>query len=73
MVKNLNIGEIPIHEPGLYELLKEMKKSKKLTFLSESSNREINVFIICVGTPVDCEGKADLHSLKEVLEGGTTL
>ena len=53
IIKKLNMGESPIYEPGLNELIKENYRSKRLFFttnISEAINKSEIIFI-CVGTP----------------------
>ena len=52
-IEKLNLGESPIYEPGLDELIKENSNAKRLFFtsnLSEAVNKS-DVIFICVGTP----------------------
>jgi len=66
-VSKLNNGFSPIYEPGLDELLKENIKTKKLTF-TDDIKKGIdfsNIIFLCVGTPQDDNGKADLSQVEE--------
>jgi len=52
-IKRLNLGQSPIFEPGLDELIKENYRSKRLFFttnISEALNKS-DIIFICVGTP----------------------
>jgi UDPglucose 6-dehydrogenase len=52
-IEKLNLGELPIYEPGLNELIRENSRSKRLFFttsLSEGVNKS-DIIFICVGTP----------------------
>ena len=68
-IKNLTKGHIPFYERGLKDLLIRNLKKNRLHFSSsyiECCNN--NIFIICVGTPSDSDGKANLKSLYSVLD-----
>jgi UDPglucose 6-dehydrogenase len=49
----LNIGKVPIYEPGLEEILKRNHRQKRLIFTSDLKKAVDNsdVIFICVGTP----------------------
>jgi UDPglucose 6-dehydrogenase len=52
-IKKLNLGQSPIFEPGLDEMIKENYRSKRLFFtsnISEALNKS-DIIFICVGTP----------------------
>jgi UDPglucose 6-dehydrogenase len=52
-IKKLNLGQSPIYEPGLDELIKENCRAKRLFFttkISEALNKS-DIIFICVGTP----------------------
>lgn len=66
IVENLAKGRLPIHEPGLSVLFKEVH-SRNLylsTDLSEAS-ADGDLIIVCVGTPVDPRGKPLLKDLTQ--------
>ncbi len=58
----LNKGGIPIHEPGLEDLVVANRKSGRLTFTTdpEEASRHGQVQFIAVGTPPGEDGSADL-------------
>ncbi|MBF0520229.1 MAG: UDP-glucose/GDP-mannose dehydrogenase family protein [Nitrospirae bacterium] len=63
-MKSLRQHEIPFFEPGLYEALKEHKD--KLFFLPDTLSEAIDnskIIFLCVGTPSDKTGLADLSQL----------
>ncbi len=70
-VKLLNEGGIPIYEPGLAELVKRNADSGRLKFSTnyEESIRDAKCVFICVGTPQDEQGAADLKYVRSAAEG----
>ena len=68
-IKNLNNGQIPIHEPGLDIIVKNNVKEGRLTFSSniEKNIQEAKIIFIAVGTPQDEKGIADLTAVKSVV------
>ncbi|WP_456374034.1 nucleotide sugar dehydrogenase [Methanocaldococcus sp.] len=67
-VKALNKGECPLYEEGLEELLKKhVNKNIKFT-TSYEPIKESDVIFLCVGTPQDKEGNADLRYLFSAVE-----
>ena len=61
-IDKLNRGISPIYEPGLDELIQRNVKANRLSF---TGDREVayahgDAIIICVGTPSDDRGRADL-------------
>src|SRR5579863_4713284 len=66
-VERLNRGEVPIHEPGLEALMHRNRDAGRLEFTDDTARAvEHGLFqLICVGTPPDEDGSADLsHVLK---------
>lgn len=70
IIDNLNQGIIPIYEPELAELVIRNKKKNRLKFTTDfaSSVAEATVVFICVGTPPDADGRADLSAVYKVAE-----
>lgn len=67
-LEKLRNGIVPIHEPGLEELIAENTTAGRLTFsnkLSDSLN-ESQVLFIAVGTPPNEDGSADLSHVLAV-------
>ena len=67
-IDKLKHGQIPIHEPGLDDLIKENLKSRRLNFTldaAEGANHGLFQFI-AVGTPPDEDGSADLSHVLSV-------
>jgi UDPglucose 6-dehydrogenase len=67
-IARLNAGEVPIHEPGLDELIGRNRKKGRLTFTTEGAAAvKHGLFqIIAVGTPPDEDGSADLRHVLAV-------
>ncbi len=59
----LRRGESPIYEPGLSEMLTANIKAGRIHFTTDKMEayREAEVIFICVGTPSDEDGSADLQ------------
>ena len=66
----LNRGESPIYEPGLSEMIVRNHKAKRLSFTLDKTEAYTNadVIFICVGTPSDEDGSADLKYVLKVAE-----
>ena len=61
-IENLNKGIIPIYEPGLENMIKRNTANKRLKFSSKLKDviPDVDIIFICVGTPPDEDGSADL-------------
>jgi len=61
-IAKLNKGISPIYEPGLDELIQRNVKAGRLHFTTDKKKayEHAEVIFICVGTPSDEEGRADL-------------
>jgi UDPglucose 6-dehydrogenase len=68
-IKALNLGRIPIYEPGLPELATDMISLGRLSFTTDSREAIINseIILIAIGTPMGQDGSADLTALMEVM------
>ncbi|AHB06976.1 MULTISPECIES: UDP-glucose dehydrogenase family protein [Pandoraea] len=62
-IEILNNGGVPIHEPGLQEIIARNRKAGRLQFSTdvEASVAHGDVQFIAVGTPPDEDGSADLQ------------
>src|SRR5688572_27528146 len=73
-VDALSRGEVPIHEPGLAELLQ--KNRERLHFTTDMGDVVSNTQLLfcCVDTPPTYSGDADLSRVEKVVEelGGST-
>ena len=64
-IEQLQAGVSPIYEPGLEELIRRNTSAGRLRFTTDkqSAYRQAEVVFICVGTPSDDRGRADLQSV----------
>jgi len=73
-VAALSAGEVPIHEPGLPELLQ--RNAERLTFTTDMAEvlEAAELLFCCVDTPPTYSGDADLSRVNTVIEelGGST-
>ncbi len=69
-IDSLNEGRIPIHEPGLDEIVADNIKEGRLRFTSDlREGVEFGLYqFIAVGTPPDEDGSADLRHVLSVAE-----
>ncbi|MFM7260289.1 MAG: UDP-glucose dehydrogenase family protein [bacterium] len=67
-VAMLRRGESPIYEPGLSEMIVRNAQAKRLSFTADKLDayRHGDVIFICVGTPSDEDGSADLQYVLRV-------
>ena len=67
-VEMLRRGESPIYEPGLSEMIVRNAQSGRLSFTTDklAAYRHADVVFICVGTPSDEDGSADLQYVLRV-------
>lgn len=67
-LENLKKNIVPIFEPGLSELLQKNKLAKRIIFshnIKEAAAKSEIIFI-CVGTPANADGGADLSAVEKV-------
>lgn len=66
-VEQLNRGELPIFEAGLGELVREGLDSDRLSFVLGATNAvgDSEFVFLCVQTPQDEDGSADLRYIRE--------
>ena len=69
-IQKLKSGEIDIYEPGLKSMVLRNQKNKRLKFSSNIDETvKFSEFIfICVGTPEEKDGSADLKFVKSVVD-----
>jgi len=67
-IARLNAGEVPIHEPGLDELVARNREKGRLKFTTDAQAGVAHGLfqIIAVGTPPDEDGSADLRHVLTV-------
>ncbi|MCR8632903.1 UDP-glucose dehydrogenase family protein [Paenibacillus radicis (ex Xue et al. 2023)] len=68
--QSLSQGELTFYEPGLNTLLREHLQSGRIRFTSEPEMavRDSNIIFLCVGTPSDRDGNADLQFIRQASE-----
>ena len=69
-IERLRRGEVPIHEPGLDELIARNSDAGRLTFTDDADAGVAHGLfqVIAVGTPPDEDGSADLRHVLAVAE-----
>jgi len=67
-IDSLRHGNIPIYEPGLEELLREVSGRIGFTTSVAEAIPEAEVVFICVGTPAQADGTPDLSQLRAASE-----
>ena len=67
-IARINAGDIPIHEPGLNELIARNRKKGRLNFSTDAKAAVAHGLfqIIAVGTPPEEDGSADLRHVLAV-------
>lgn len=67
-IARLNRGEMPIYEPGLNELTRRNQKAGRLTFTADDTVAlsSCSICFICVPTPSNEDGSADLSYVLDV-------
>lgn len=69
-IERLKLGQIPIYEPGLTEMVLRNAKAGRLRFSTDvaDSVRKARVIYLAVGTPQGDDGSADLSALRGVVD-----
>jgi UDPglucose 6-dehydrogenase len=69
-IRQLQSGQIPIHEPGLQELMHQVVQQGLLSFSSsfDSVSETTEFAFICVATPTSESGKADLKYVDSAIK-----
>ncbi|MDX6480944.1 MAG: UDPglucose 6-dehydrogenase, partial [Gaiellaceae bacterium] len=67
-VAELQAGRVPIHEPGLEELIAEHADRLTFTLDVEEVVSQADVLFVCVGTPPTYSGDADLSAVWSLIE-----
>jgi UDPglucose 6-dehydrogenase len=63
----LRDGRVPFTEAGVQEALSAALDSGSLTVLDHTSKTTAEIVLICVGTPIDDHGHADVRAVEAVL------
>jgi UDPglucose 6-dehydrogenase len=68
IVASLSDGRATIHEPDLPELLSKNLETGRLRFTTqaEEAMADAQIVFLCVGTPAQADGRADLAQVEEV-------
>lgn len=69
----LRAGELPIHEPGMDGAFAEPATKARIRPVSQIPAGPSDLILICVGTPVDENGRSDLGQLQSALEASRPL
>jgi UDPglucose 6-dehydrogenase len=69
-IEKLNNGIVPIYEPGLDEMIERNRSKNRLFFSTDLGEglKDSEAAFICVGTPSDEDGSADLQYVLKVAE-----
>lgn len=64
-INQLKAGRVPIYEPGLEEMIEHNVRAGRLDFTTDkdAAYRSAEAIFICVGTPSDEKGRADLSAV----------
>ncbi len=66
-IGQLEAGRVPIHEPGLRELLDRNRDRLRFTIYSADMFERAGLAFVCVGTPDTYSGDADLSAVWQVV------
>jgi UDPglucose 6-dehydrogenase len=61
-------GRIPFHEPGLPEAFAAQHAAGRILPVAEIPDSELDLVVICVGTPIDDTGYGDVSHVAHALE-----
>jgi UDPglucose 6-dehydrogenase len=67
-IADLEAGRVPIHEPGLAELLDRNQDRLRFTADSAGVFERAELVFVCVGTPPTYSGDADLSAVWQVID-----
>jgi UDPglucose 6-dehydrogenase len=68
-VESLRSGEVPIHEPGLAELVQRNAERLQFTTSMDEVLDAARLLFVCVDTPPTYSGDADLSRVRAVVDG----
>jgi UDPglucose 6-dehydrogenase len=63
----LRAGRVPFSEAGVQEALNEALADGSMTILDGATGTTAEIALICVGTPIDTQGHADVSAVETVL------
>ena len=63
----LQAGRIPIHEAGLQAALTDAIREGRIRVAGQHDDGPLGLVMVCVGTPIDEDGKADLSQMQGAL------
>ena len=66
-IADLEAGRVPIHEPGLGELLDRNRDRLRFTTRAADVFHRAQLVFVCVGTPPTYSGDADLSAVWQVV------
>jgi UDPglucose 6-dehydrogenase len=61
-------GRVPIEEPGLAKAFTDVIQSGRLRVTDARSRTTADIVMLCVGTPIDDNGSADLSQLRAAID-----
>ena len=67
-IAELQAGRVPIHEPGLAELVERNRERLRFTLALDDVFGDARIAFVCVGTPALYSGDADLAAVWHVLD-----
>lgn len=69
-IARLSEGHLPIYEPGMSAMLSKHLKSGQLRFSNDAASAigEHRIVFLCVGTPSNSDGSANLYALRQASE-----
>lgn len=68
-LESLRAGRIPVHEPGLQEAYDATRAAGRIVASDRHSERPADLIMVCVGTPINNLGQADLGQMEQALRG----
>ena len=63
----LRAGRVPFSEAGVQDALNEALENGSMTILDSATKTTAEIALICVGTPIDTQGHADVSAVETVL------
>jgi UDPglucose 6-dehydrogenase len=69
----LSAGKLPIHEPGMAAAFADPDIQGRIRPMLRIPEEPSDAVLICVGTPVDEDGRSDLRQLRSALEASRLL